>query len=184
MPSDDIRESLMETYEKLYPTKIAGLTRVEDGGPTLADMFVDENGVTAEQLAKQTWGSTQPAVQHVNPPLFPTTSGQVFVATGGGGGNGGSIIMTASPTYQLPISPSTMIIDETTLIQRVPSPTSFGGSVPLKTYVNDTVVIDERQIGKIKCNDGVTRSLEEWFTWKLAQQLRYYIKPNSFHGTP
>ena len=52
---------------------------------------------------------------------------------------------------------------------------SSGGHNGLKSIIN------EMQTLKIKCADGLTRTMNDWFTWKLREQLKYYIKPEAIN---
>jgi hypothetical protein len=184
MPSDDLSQTLIDNLEKLYPSGRKPEPQVDEG-LSIEDIFVDDPA---------------PGIQSINPAgsYIVSQNGMGYITTGGsGGGSGGSIIITSQSasaptgifTTVTPNNQGPLSLDEGGVLVRKnwnypSSPAASGNAdVPLRTYL-DELVIDETKLSKIKCTDGCHRSLDEWFSWKLRQQMPWYIKREAFHAPP
>ena len=167
--SRDASDSLIETYERLYPSKSEG------DGPSIADLFVDEPAPDPVPPLI----IPQIGVQSINiPPTHATwgSSNPLTTVAWGSSGGGGSGYFVSAP------APVVTLDENSVKVQQ-----SYGTSWPngqqtvtLREYTEQQI-INEMQTLKIKCADGLTRTMNDWFTWKLREQLKYYIKPEAIN---
>ena len=169
--SRDVSDSLIETYERLYPSKTKG------DGPSIADLFDDRFVDEPAPDPVPPLIIPQIGVQSVNVPISvtnPIYSGTAQPTWGSSGGGGGYGVYAPAPVVAL---------DENSVKVQQSYGTSWPNgqqTVTLREYTEQQV-INEMQTLKIKCADGLTRTMNDWFTYKLREQLRYYVKPEAIN---